>query len=160
MRLTIYCDGSLNLTVPYSFSEKWAERFLREKSSWIARKIEEFKKYENLPYIKSSRKDYLKYKKDALQLVAARIEYFNRFYGCEYNRISIRNQKSRWGSCSINRNLNFNYKIALLPEEYRDYIIVHELCHLREFNHSERFWDLVSKTIPDYKRLRKEVRRM
>lgn len=103
-------------------------------------------------------KDYKIYKKKALEIVNERIVFFNQFYGYRWNNIVIRNQKTRWGSCSKKGNLNFNYKIALLPSEVADYIIVHELCHLGEFNHSENFWNLVAKTIPDYKEIRKNLK--
>ena len=83
--------------------------------------------------------DYLKYKNQATNLVKERIEYFNTFYNYKWGKIVVRNQKTRWGSCSKKGNLNFNYKIVLLSPEAADYIIVHELCHLKEFNHSERF---------------------
>ena len=82
---------------------------------------------------------YLKHKEVARTLVRERLEYFNAFYGYEYKRIAIKNHKSRWGSCSKKGNLNFNYRIALLPSELADYIVVHELCHLGEFNHSPKF---------------------
>ena len=91
-------------------------------------------------------------------LALKKIEAFNKIYQFKYNRVSIRNQKTRWGSCSKSGNLNFNYKIALLPEKLVDYIIVHELCHLKEFNHSEKFWALVSITIPDYTIVRTELK--
>ncbi len=104
-------------------------------------------------------KNYLENKDKALQIVKDRIEYFNMFYNYKWNRIVIRNQKTRWGSCSKKGNLNFNYKIALLPQKSSDYIIVHELCHLGEFNHSRKFWDLVAKTVPGYKEIRKNLRK-
>ena len=103
-------------------------------------------------------KNYKIYKKKALEIVNERIIFFNQFYGYKWNNIVIRNQKTRWGSCSKKGNLNFNYKIALLPSEVADYIIVHELCHLGEFNHSQNFWNLVAKTIPDYKAIRKNLK--
>lgn len=108
------------------------------------------------PKIKSQ--NYLKYKKDAEVLVKERLEYFNQFYNFKWGRVAIRNQKTRWGSCSKKGNLNFNYKIALLTPLQADYIIVHELCHLKEFNHSKKFWDLVAQTIPDYKEVRNSLR--
>lgn len=121
-----------------------------------------FKVYFNFRKIKKKkvRKNlkYLKYKKIARTLVYERLDYFNKFYGFKWNKISIRNQKTRWGSCSKAGNLNFNYKIALLSPEIADYIIVHELCHLREFNHSQNFWDLVEKTIPNYKAIQAKLK--
>lgn len=72
--------------------------------------------------------------------------------------MAIRNQKSRWGSCSTKGNLNFNYKLAIIPSHLADYVIVHELCHLGEFNHSQKFWDLVAKTMPGYKEMRNELK--
>lgn len=100
---------------------------------------------------KKKNPNYLKYKKDAEALVKDRLEYFNKFYNYKWGRVTIRDQKTRWGSCSKKGNLNFNYKIALLTPDQADYIIVHELCHLKEFNHSQRFWDLVAETVPEYK---------
>ncbi len=108
--------------------------------------------------IKRKSLNYIKYKKDAAILVKERLEYFNKFYNFKYGRIAIRNQKTRWGSCSKKGNLNFNYKIVLLTPKQADYIIAHELCHLKEFNHSQRFWDLVAQTIPDYKEVRHSLR--
>ncbi len=103
---------------------------------------------------KINQSSYLKNKEKARELVKERLGHFNQFYGYKWNKIAIRNQKTRWGSCSKKGNLNFNYKIALLSPEKADYIIVHELCHLKEFNHSQDFWNLVAKTIPDYKKIR------
>ena len=105
-----------------------------------------------------NRAEYLKYKEQARILVKERLEYFNQFYGYTWNKIAIRNQRSRWGSCSKRGNLNFNYKIVLLPQNMADYVIVHELCHLREFNHSHDFWALVEKTMPNYKEIRKTMK--
>ena len=107
---------------------------------------------------KRTSQNYLKYKEMAREIAASRLEYFNTFYGFKYNRVAIRDQKTRWGSCSKKGNLNFNYKIALIPEKARDYIIVHELCHLGEFNHSRNFWDLVAKTVPDYLEIRHSLK--
>jgi hypothetical protein len=109
--------------------------------------------------LKGTKKDYNNHKDQALVLVKKKLEHFNQFYGFKFNRISIKNQKTRWGSCSKKGNLNFNYKIFLLPEKLADYIIVHELCHLQEFNHSQKFWNLVGVTTPDYLSLRNELKK-
>ncbi len=103
------------------------------------------------------RREYLQNKEKARILVHQKIEYFNNFYGYEFNRVSIKNQKTRWGSCSSKGNLNFNYRVLFLPEELCDYVIVHELCHLKELNHSKGFWELVSTTISNYKEKRKKL---
>jgi len=101
-----------------------------------------------------------KKREKAMHFVENRINYFNKFYGFEINRIVIKNQSSRWGSCSSRGNINFNYKIIYLRPALADYLMVHELCHLGELNHSKRFWDLVSQVIPDYKNIRKEFRNL
>ena len=103
-------------------------------------------------------KDYVKHKESARVLIVEKVKRYSSVYGCSVRRISIRNQKTRWASCSEKGNLNFSYKILFLPEMFADYIIVHELCHLQELNHSQRFWDLVVQVFPNYKQIRKELR--
>lgn len=107
----------------------------------------------------SDKLKYQKHKAEARALVLKKLEKYNKEYGFKYNRISIRDQKTRWGSCSKKGNLNFNYKIVFLPEELADYIIVHELCHLKEFNHSARFWALVAQVFPNHLKLRAALRK-
>ena len=109
--------------------------------------------------LKGTKKDYIKYKEQALALAQKRIEHFNKVYGFKVNKVNIKNQKTRWGSCSKKGNLNFNYKIVLIGERQADYIIVHELCHLKEFNHKQKFWNLVVKTMPDYLAIRRELKK-
>jgi predicted metal-dependent hydrolase len=111
-------------------------------------------------WMRRNRRQYLAVKEDARRLVRERIAHFNGGYGFAVGKVFIKNHKSRWGSCSQKGNLNFNYKIALLPPELADYIVVHELCHLREFNHSPRFWRLVEEAIPDHLARRKALRRL
>jgi predicted metal-dependent hydrolase len=113
---------------------------------------------------KSSRKNYLKYKKQARTLVLERLEFYKNIYtvggyNFKVGRISIRNQKTRWGSCSKAGNLNFNYRIALLPPALADYVVVHELCHIGEFNHSRSFWNLVAVACPNYREIRNELKK-
>jgi len=101
---------------------------------------------------------YLEYKEKARRFINERIDYYNQIYNFKINRISVRNQRTRWGSCSKKGNLNFNYRILLLPQYLADYIIVHELCHLKEMNHSFRFWNLVAHVFPNHLEIRKEFR--
>ena len=105
-----------------------------------------------------SKKHYLQNKEIARDIILESLKYFCDFYGVKYCKLAIRNQKTKWGSCSKSGNLNFNYIVAFLPKEQRDYIIAHEVCHLTEFNHKKRFWDVVGKTVPNYKSIRKEIK--
>lgn len=107
----------------------------------------------------ADRNRYQKNKSEARALVAEKLLKYNKFYNFKYNRVSIRDQKTRWGSCSKKGNLNFNYKLMFLPEELADYIIVHELCHLKEFNHSSHFWAEVSRVFPNHLKLRADLRK-
>lgn len=100
---------------------------------------------------------FLAYKEKAREMIKERLEYYNAFYNFKYKRVAIKNHKSRWGSCSKKGNLNFNYRLVHLPERLSDYVVVHELCHLGELNHSRRFWALVEKVMPDWRVRRKEL---
>lgn len=103
--------------------------------------------------------DYLLNKEKARRLILDRLEVLNKNYNFYYNRVSIRDQRTRWGSCSKKANLNFNYRLVHLPLRLCDYVVVHELCHLEELNHSQDFWNLVAKQLPDYKERRKELKK-
>jgi len=103
-------------------------------------------------------KHYLAHKEVAREQVLARLAHFNAHYGYEWKRVAIRNQRTCWGSCTSLKNLNFNYKLLFLPPHLADYIIVHELCHLRELNHGQAFWDLVRQTLPEFEAHRRELR--
>ncbi len=103
-------------------------------------------------------KHYQIHKEIARQYINERLVFWNLFYGYRYRQVAIRNQKTRWGSCTANGNLNFSYKLYFLPLALCDYIIVHELCHLTELNHSPAFWRLVESGLPDYKERRRRLR--
>ena len=159
LRLTINLDGELIVTKPWLVSTRRAEKFIQQKADWILQKMETMKERRGNSLLANvSAADYLKYKEQARALATQKVTDFGQIYGLNYNRIFIRNQKTRWGSCSAKKNLNYNFRLALLPERLVDYIIVHELCHLQEMNHSHRFWSLVEQTIPYYKEARKELR--
>ena len=106
-----------------------------------------------------NRKDFLLHKDKALALAKERIQFFNTTYQFELAniRIRIKNQKTRWGSYSKKGTINFNYRIVRLPQQLLDCVIVHELCHLGEFNHSKKFWNLVAQTLPNYKEIKKQL---
>jgi len=162
MRISIYPNCEVKVTAPFFLPEFLIKRFVVSKNKWIEKKLKHFKKHpispKRLLLNSLGRKDFVEQKEKALQLVKERLLHFNRHYGLTYHKITIRNQKSRWGSCSHNGNINFNYKIVFLEPEMQDYIVVHELCHLKELNHGKSFWDLVGETIKDYKKVRGELR--
>jgi len=157
--------------------EAFVVQMLQSRAGWILAKVEHFRALQargeggvntgqtglkNRPKKLSKKEErarYLEHKETARKLVSERIAHFNRVYDFKVGRISIKNTKTRWGSCSRKGNLNFNYKIALLPAKHRDYIVVHELCHLGQLNHSKKFWALVEKTIPDYAIIHRELKK-
>src|SRR4030042_6036025 len=155
VRLTMYCDAEVVVTLPRRLSENFARDFVSEKASWILKKINFFKEKKTVLDIRGNYRD----NKEKVELFAKeRLYYYNQFYNLTYNRILAKNHSHRWGSCSIKKNLNFNYRIIFLPLELADYIIVHELCHLREMNHSKRFWALVEKTVTNYRERVRELK--
>lgn len=160
VRLAIEHDGSLILTAPLSYPIFLINRFLHSRVAWIEKGLAKIQSSPSILGIKHNTKEINIYKKRTRFLVEDRLNYFNQFYNFTYQRVAIRNQKSRWGSCSSAKNLNFNYRLCLLPADLADYIIVHELCHLGQMNHSRAFWELVSKTIPDYKNKEKLLKKI
>lgn len=103
-------------------------------------------------------KHYQAHKEAARELILARLEHYNAHYQLQWNRVAIRNQRRCWGSCSSLKNLNFNYKVYFLPPHLQDYIIVHELCHLKELHHGQAFWALVAEQIPEYESCVRQLR--
>lgn len=152
-------DGGVTLTVPRFVPEKVAETFLIAKSSWVLSKLDEFRNLnlqknllrEKYPLYKNSREE-------ALKIIKKKVEEVNKFYNFSYNKVSVKNQKTCWGSCSGKGNLNFNYKLAYLDSKYADYVVTHEICHLKQHNHSKKFWDLVAQRLPNYKQIQKEMK--
>ncbi len=121
---------------------------------WIRRRVQ--KRRAPRTRTAKERSLYAVHKEEARVRVHERLLYWNAFYNFTYNRVAIRDQRSRWGSCSSKQNLNFNYRLIFLPPELFDYVIVHELCHLAHLNHGKDFWDTVARMLPDF-RLRKEA---
>lgn len=162
VRISIYPNCNVKVTAPFIVPEFIIKKFVFAKKDWITKKLEHFRKNpvskERLLLRSLGRKDFLANKDKALSLARLNLEKFNQHYKLSYKKITIRNQKSRWGSCSHNGNLSFNYKIVFLQPELQDYIIVHELCHIKELNHSKRFWDLVGEKIPNYQELKDKLK--
>lgn len=158
VRLSVYGDGDVRVSAPKWLGQSTIEKFIIQKSDWIVRKIDHFARRGPMICLKSGAADYRTHRDRALVIAEKKVLQWNAFYRFDVHNITVRNQKSCWGSCSTKGNLSFNYKIVHLPENLVDYIVVHELCHLGQFNHSVRFWNLVAQTIPDYKERRKELK--
>ena len=159
--VTIQVNSNLSVTVraPRSVLEKDIEEILKKKEAWISKHIEKIKetkeRFEAESTEKLTREKVIALAEEALKIIPARVEYFAKVIGVTYGKITIRNQKTRWGSCSSKGNLNFNCLLMLAPLEVLDYVVVHELCHRKQMNHSKAFWLEVEKVLPDYKEARK-----
>lgn len=158
VRLAVHRDGSVVLTLPFFVSYTRGKALVENKIEWIREKVNAFASQPERLLLQGSTEEYKAHKKEAKEYIEEQLIYFGKIYSVEWNRVSIRNQKTRWGSCSRRGNLSFNYRLLLLPPHLCDYVIVHELCHLVELNHSPQFWALVAKTFPDYKEIRRELR--
>lgn len=159
LRITVYGGGRVVVTIPYYTPERDVERFVRRKANWLVRTLVRMAPTNpGLLLPPRTRSQYELHKQLAHQLVGSRIDALNAHYGLPFRSVRIRNQHTLWGSCSAKGDLSFNYQLVFLPEKLVDYIIVHELCHVRELNHSKQFWSLVGRTIPDHRDLRNELR--
>lgn len=151
VRLGVSEQGRVVVTKPKRVPHWFVERVLHSNAQWVLEQLQHAS-----PAI--SDQQYQRYHRHARRFVQERLAYFNIQYGFVYGRVAIRRQRTRWGSCSKKGNLNFNYRIVFLPAEVADYVIVHELCHLKEMNHSSRFWKLVEQAIPNYRQLRRVLK--
>jgi len=158
VRLAIYSNGIFVVTAPKWYPLYIINKFLAEKAEWIYNKLKNVDFAELKFKQKTEKINYQTQKETTRKIIKKRLDFFNRYYNFEYNRISVKNQKSCWGSASCKGNLNFNYKVANLPDDLRDYVLVHELCHLKEMNHGGEFWKLVAEIFPNYKSLRKKLK--
>ena len=146
---------SIEVTMPKYVPYIAAQAFVGGQIQWIRKQI--IRRQSEVKWLPDT-SDYKKDKKLARKLVEHKLKHWNKFYDFEWGRVAIRDQSSRWGSCSSKANLNFNWKIVHLPEELQDYIIVHELCHLEQPNHSKEFWSIVCESLPEGKMLRKKLK--
>jgi predicted metal-dependent hydrolase len=161
MRITVRRTGEVVVTVPLITPSFLVRKFVSQTEEWIVRKVLSIKQIPSRPntsLLPSGQRDFISHRDEALRILSERVEMLNRHYGFVYKKVVIRNQKTRWGSCSHNGTINFNYRLAFLPDEVRDYVVVHELCHLAEFNHSKDFWKRVAQTVPEYMRIRRQLK--
>lgn len=149
----IKSDATVIVRVPFCMTEREIYQFLKEKEGWIKEHLKEAEKLqkEKDDVQKLTMEEVRQLADLALEKIPERVRYYAEIMKVAYGRITIRNQKTRWGSCSGKGNLNFNCLLMLAPEKVIDYVVVHELCHLIEMNHSKAFWEQVERVMPDYK---------
>ena len=156
LSLQIKPDGSLLVRAPLRLPKKEIDRVLQEKSAWIEKHLAQVENANRAAEEEPlSMEDIRALADKALQVIPPRVGEFARRMGVSYGRITIRNQTGRWGSCSGEGNLNFNCLLMLAPLEVVDYVIVHELAHRKQMNHSAAFWEEVEAVLPDYREQKK-----
>lgn len=158
LAIQITPDGTVKVRAPRRCPDSTIDRFLQEKQSWILKYVNKAKQnpiVEKPPLPPSERSRYIRIARD---IFTRKTAYYASIMHVTYGRISIREQKTRWGSCSSEGNLNYNWRLIFAPEEVLNYIVVHELAHRREMNHSKAFYAVVESVLPEYKKAQKWLR--
>lgn len=150
--LQITGDGRVVVHCPQRMSDREVEDFVASKLPWLRRHLQAQGNRTQLPPLGKEELRHLA--EEAAKVIPQRVEHFAPLVGVTWGSITIRNQRSRWGSCSGKGNLNFNCLLMLAPPEVVDYVVVHELCHRKQMNHSPKFWAEVERVLPDYARRR------
>ena len=150
-------DGSVLVRAPRNCPQSRIDTFLKEKQAWVLAKVEEQKEKEadSMKIQPLSEAEQRLYRDKAREIFEQKVSYYAQMMGVSYGRIAIRDQKTRWGSCSGEGNLNFNWRLIFAPAGVLDYVVVHELAHRKEMNHSPRFWKVVEDTMPEYRKYQK-----
>lgn len=150
-------DGSVLVRAPRDCPQSRIDTFLKEKQAWVLAKVEEQKEKEadSMKIQPLSEAEQRLYRDKAREIFEQKVSYYAQMMGVSYGRIAIRDQKTRWGSCSGEGNLNFNWRLIFAPAGVLDYVVVHELAHRKEMNHSPRFWKVVEDTMPEYRKYQK-----
>ena len=159
--LEVRADGRVILRAPKGLSNQDVMDFVKERQAWIVQKWFETERIRRQKAERPPR-DYeqnpaleVQYRKEARRRITERAAYFAEKMGVDYGRIAIKAATTRWGSCSAQGNLNFHWKLILMPPAILDYVVVHELAHRIEMNHSPRFWTQVERILPDYRERRR-----
>jgi len=153
-------DGQVEIRAPLRTSDAEIRRFLETHRRWLEKHLQKAQALQQAKagVRKLTAAETAELKKKAKRILPERVAYWAPLIGVRPGRIAVRCQKTRWGSCSAKGNLNFNCLLMLCPEAVRDYVVVHELCHRIEMNHSDRFWQEVGRVFPDYRNARKWLR--
>lgn len=150
-------DGSVRITVPRGGSRREAELFAAENRRWIDEQRAQLNQraHQRLAYTPEAIDDL---KRQAAVELPPRLRRLAAHHGLAVSRISVRNQRSRWGSCSPSGHICLNWRLMLMPDAVRDYVLIHELMHLRRLDHSRHFWRLVAHACPWFRDARQWLR--
>lgn len=160
LRITVQRDTSVLVTAPQTMSARIIDAFVQEKQTWIAKQQHYYTHIaKQVVPTGVTQGSYSACKARALQFVRTHVRRIANEHGLKYQNISVKNTTSQWGSCSPEGNLSFSYKLLFLPLEIAEYVIVHELAHTVELNHSHRFWRLVRSILPDYRKREHELKK-
>lgn len=152
LSLQVKTDGEVSVRAPYGTRKKEIERFVADNAEWLERALKRAEKRKrNLPEYPTGEEEILKLKALAYEVIPPKVDYYSALLGVKPERVSINRAKTRFGSCSAKNTLNFSCFLMLFDERAVDYVVVHELCHIKEKNHSPRFYALVESILPDYK---------
>ena len=146
-------EGEVEVRAPWLYARYKIEAFLRQKEPWIQAQLRRRSAAARVQPLTAQEHQALA--ETAKKWFSEKTACYAPLVGVTYGRITIRTQHTRWGSCSAKGNLNFNCLLMLCPEHVRDYVVVHELCHCKELNHSSKFWQEVAKVFPQYEEARK-----
>lgn len=153
LSISITNDLKLLVKAPLSMPEKEIDKFIRQKNFWIYKQMKRMEK-EAENRTRYTPEQEREYREKARRVLTEKSDHYKKILGVDYKKIRIGDQKTRWGSCSSIGTISYNWRLILMPEEIQDYVVVHELCHLIEMNHSKAFWEKVESVIPDYARRR------
>ncbi len=159
--LEISPDLQITVRAPYHLSDVRIREFVESKQTWILKHLaimQDRLAHDPIPAGVMSDKELRHMTEEARIIIPERVKYFAQIIGVTYGQITIRHQKTRWGSCSSSGNLNFNCMLMATSPELIDYVVVHELCHRKQMNHSPLFWKEVEEILPDYRNLRSRLR--
>ena len=159
--LEISPDLQITVRAPYHLSDVRIREFVESKQTWIPKHLaimQDRQAHDPIPASVISDKELRHMTEEARIIIPERVKYFAKIIGVTYGLITIRHQKTRWGSCSSSGNLNFNCMLMTTSPELIDYVVVHELCHRKQMNHSPLFWKEVEEILPDYRNLRSRLR--
>ena len=159
--LEISPDLQITVRAPYHLSDVRIREFVESKQTWILKHLaimQDRQAHDPIPAGVISDKELRHMTEEARIIIPERVKYFAKIIGVTYGQITIRHQKTRWGSCSSSGNLNFNCMLMATSPELIDYVVVHELCHRKQMNHSPLFWKEVEEILPDYRNLRSRLK--